>query len=199
MFDFLTQQARDNPALLPEEGGEKIAGGGAVHGDGDGKLRDLINGSGGSVRARLLQLEIDVAEFVERAVGADFGGADGAFEDAGDFGEREFLKTREEQHLADIAIEAGEGGAEECVIVARRRMVRGVGCVVGVFLEVRGVGGVRRGVALAEMIRGAAAGEVIHPGGEAAVVAIGVPVFQHALKHGLHDILGGFALAGVFH
>ena len=56
-----------------------------------------------------------------------------------------------------------------------------------------------RGIALSEMIRGAAAREVIHPSGEAAVVAVSVPVFQHPLKYGLHDIFGGFALAGVFH
>ena len=146
-----------------------------------------------------MQTEIDFTQFPQGAVRADFGGADGAFEDAGNLGEREFLKAREQQHLAVVAIEAGEGGAEQRVVVARRRMVRGVRCVVGVFLQIRGVGGVGRGVALAEMIRSTTAREVIHPGGEAAVVAVGVPVFQHTLKYRLRDILGRLALAGVFH
>jgi hypothetical protein len=41
-------------------------------------------------------LKINRAQFVERAVGPDFGGADGALEDAGDLGKREFLETREQ-------------------------------------------------------------------------------------------------------
>ena len=145
-----------------------------------------------------MELEIDVAQFAQRAVGADLRGADGAFEDAGDLGEREFLKTREQQHLAIIAIELGERGVEKRVIVAHGGMLGGVRCVVSVLTERNGIGGVRGGVALAEVIGGAAAGEMIHPGGEAAVVAVGVAVFEHPLKHGLRDILGRGTIAGVF-
>ena len=58
-------------------------------------------------------------------------------------------------------------------------------------MKIRGIGRLRGGVGFAEMVRGAAAREVIHPGGEAAVVAIGVAVFQHPLKNNLGDILGG--------
>ncbi len=146
-----------------------------------------------------MEFEIDNAEFLERAVGADFGGADGAFENAGDFGEREFLKTAEEEDFAIVAIEAGEGSVEEGVIVARGGGFTGVGTVVGVVLEIDGIGGVRGGVGLAEVIRGAAAGEVIHPRGEAAFVAVGMAVFEHALEDDLRDILGSGAVAGKFH
>lgn len=154
---------------------------------------------GGSVRARLLQLEIDVAQFVERAVSADLGGTDGAFEDAGDFGERELLETGEEEDFAVVAIEAGEGGVEEGVIVARRGAIAGIRGLVGVVLQIGGVGRVGRGVGFAEMVGGAAAGEVIHPGRETAVVAIGVAVFEHPLEDGLGDVFGGGAVAGEFH
>lgn len=132
-------------------------------------------------------------------MGADFRGADGAFEDAGDFGKREFLETCEQQHLAIVAIEAGEGGVEERVIVADGGVVTGMRPIVGVVLEIGGVGGVGRGVGLAEVVGGAAAREVIHPGREAAFVAVGVAVFQHALKHRLRDVLGSGAVAGEFH
>ncbi|MCR6654876.1 MAG: hypothetical protein NVV63_03460 [Opitutus sp.] len=50
----------------------------------------------------------------------------------------------------------------------------------------------------AEVIRGTAAGEMIHPRGEAAVVAVGVTVFQHALENRLRDVLRGGAVAGEF-
>ena len=46
------------------------------------------------------------------------------------------------------------------------------------------------------MIGGAPAGEVVHPGGEAAVIAIRVAVFEHPLEHRLRDVLGGRAVAG---
>lgn len=127
---------------------------------------------------------------------ADLGGADGAFEDARDFGEREFLEAAQEEHLAIAVIEAAEGGAEEGVVVAGGGGLAGVGAVVGVMMEVGGIGGVGRGVGLAEVVGGAAAGEVIHPGGEAAVVAVGVAVFEHALEDDLGDVLGGGAVAG---
>ena len=142
----------------------------------------------GSVGARLLEPEIDVAQFVERAVGADLGGADGAFEDAGDFGEGELLEAREEEHLAVVAVEAGKRGVEERVVVADGGAGAGVGRVVGVILEGDGVGGVGCGVGFAEVVGGAAAGEVIHPRGEAAVVAVGVAVFEHPLEDGLRDV-----------
>lgn len=150
-------------------------------------------GSGGLL---FLQAEINGAELLEGAVGADLGGADGALEDAGDFGERELLETGEEKDLAILAVEAGERGVKERVIVAAGRVVRGVRRIVGVFEEVDGIGGVRGGVGLAEMIGGATAGEVIHPGAEAAVVAVGVAVFQHPLENDLRDVFGRGAVAG---
>lgn len=137
----------------------------------------------------LSQLKIDVAQLAEGAMGADFCGADGAFENAGDLGEGEFLEAREEQYFAVVAIEPGERDVEERAIVARGRLVGGVGRIVGVFVQLRGIDRVRRGAGFAEMIGGTAAGEMIHPRGEAAFVAIRVAVFQHALKHDLHEIL----------
>jgi hypothetical protein len=153
---------------------------------------------GGSVGALLLEADVDVAQFVEGAVGADFGGADGAFEDAGNFGEGELLETGEEEDFAVVAVEAGEGGVQERVVVAQGGVVAGVGSVVGVVLEIGGIGGVRGGVRFAEVVGGAAAGEMIHPGGEAAVVAVGVAVFEHPLENGLGDVFGGGVLAGEF-
>lgn len=132
-------------------------------------------------------------------MGAHFGGTDGAFENAGDFCEGEFLEAAEEENFTVVAIEAREGGVEEGVIVAGGGGFTGVGTVVGVVLEIDRIGGVRRGVGLAEMVRGAAAGEVIHPRGEAALVAVGVAVFEHALEDDLRDIFGGGAVASEFY
>ncbi len=132
-------------------------------------------------------------------MGADFGGTDGAFEDAGDLGEGEFLETREQEHLASIAVEAVERGTEEGVVVAGGGAFAGVGSLVGVVLEIGGIVGGGCGGGFAEVIGGAAAGELIHPGGEAAFVAVGVAVFQHALEDDLRDILGGGAVTGEFH
>ncbi len=147
----------------------------------------------------MLEFEIDGAQRSEGAVGADFGGADGALEDAGNFGEREFLETCEEEDFAVAAVEAGERDVEEGVVVAEGGAGAGVGRIVGVVLQDDGVGGVRRGVGFAEVVGGAAAGEVIHPRGETAVVAVGVAVFEHPLEDGLRDVFGGGVLTGVFH
>ncbi len=49
---------------------------------------------------------------------ADFGGADGALEDAGDFGEGEPLDAAEEQDLAVAAVEPAEGGVQEGPLAA---------------------------------------------------------------------------------
>lgn len=56
----------------------------------------------------------------------------------------------------------------------------------------------RRG-RFSEMIGRTTAGEMIHPRGEATVIAIGVPIFQHALKYCLRDVFGGRAIAGEFY
>ena len=130
-------------------------------------------------------------------MGADLRGADGAFENPRDFSERQFLKSGEQQDFAVIVIEARQRHAEEFVVVARRRVMRGMRCVVGMVEKVDRIGRAGRGVGLAEVIRGAAARQMIHPRGEAAVVTIGVPVFQHALKDDLRDVLRGSPIAGV--
>ncbi len=155
----------------------------------------MARGLGGAL---LLEADVDIAEFAQCAMSADFGGADGAFEDAGDLGEGEFLEAGEKKDFAIVAVEAGEGGVEEGVVVAGGGMVAGVGALVGVFLEIGGISGVGRGVGLAEVVSGAATGEVIHPGAETAVVAVGVAVFEHPLEDGLCDVLGRRALTGEF-
>lgn len=143
-----------------------------------------------------MEAEINGAELLQGAVGANLGGADGAFEDAGDFREGEFLKAAEEENFAVALVEAGEGGVDQRVVVADDGGVTGVGAVVGVVLEIDGIGGIRGGVGLPEVVGGAAAGEVIHPGGEVPLVAVGVAVFEHAFEDDLGDVLGGGPLAG---
>ncbi len=106
------------------------------------------------------------------------------------------MKTREEEHLASVLIEARESGVEQVVFVAHGGPLAGVGRVVGVVTQVVRIHGGGRVGGFAEMIGGAAAGEVIHPGREAAVVAIGMAVFQHPLKNRLRDVLRGGTVAG---
>jgi hypothetical protein len=89
-------------------------------------------------------LEVDVAQFAEGAVRPDFRGADGAFEDAGDFGKREFLEAREQEDFAIIVVQTGERGMQQRVIVVSRRVLRGVRRLVRVFIQIDGVGRVRR-------------------------------------------------------
>src|SRR5690606_36563422 len=93
---------------------------------GAGRMRRRL----GLAAAIALEREEDIAEFLECAVGADFGGAGGAFEDRGDFGEGELLEAAEEKDLAGVAIEAAEGHVKERVFVARHGVIAGVGTVV---------------------------------------------------------------------
>jgi cyclase len=129
-------------------------------------------------------------------MGADLGGSHRALEDAGDLGKRQLLEAGEQEHFAIVVREAGEGVLQERLIVASGGPLAGVRLVVGVLLQIGGIDGVRGGVAAAEMIRGAAPGQMVHPGGEAAIVAIGVAVLEHPLKDDLGDILGRGAIAG---
>jgi hypothetical protein len=138
----------------------------------------------------------DIAEFAERAVCPHFGCACRALEDGSDLGEREFLKPAQQEDLAGIAVELGQGSVEQGVLVAGRCSVRGVGGAVGVIAQIVRIRGGGGGGRFPEVIRGAAPGQVIHPRGEAAVIAISVPVFQHALENGLRDVLGGAAITG---
>jgi hypothetical protein len=49
------------------------------------------------------------------------------------------------------------------------------------------------------VVGGNLAGKMVDPGGELALVAVGVPVFQDAVENELHEILAGGALAGESH
>ena len=60
---------------------------------------------------------------------------------------------------------------------------------VSMIVEVLRIRGGRGGRGFAEMIRSAAAGEMIHPGGEASIIAVGMPVLEHPLKNDLGNIL----------
>lgn len=81
------------------------------------------------------------------------------------------------------------------MVVAGGGALAGMRRVVGVVLQIARVGRSGGGGGLAEMIGGAAAREVVEPRGEGAFVAVGVAVFEDALKHGLGDVLGGGAVA----
>ena len=146
-----------------------------------------------------MQLEVNVAQFAQGAMGADLGGAHGAFENAGDLGEREFLEPRQQEHLPVVAIQPRERRVQERMVVMDGGVFSGVGRLVGVFLQVAGIGGVRSRVGFAEVVGGAAARKVIHPGGEAAIVAVGVAVFEHPLKDGLRDVLRRGVVARQLH
>src|SRR5882757_3127682 len=68
---------------------------------------------GRSGRLFLSDFEIDFAEFLEGAVGADLHGTDRAVEQLGDFLVLEMLEARQHQDLAVLERQAGEGGAEQ--------------------------------------------------------------------------------------
>ncbi len=131
-------------------------------------------------------------------MGAHFRGADGTFEDGGNFGKREFLKTTEQENFAIIPIEPVQGVVQDFMIVTGDGFVPGVRLVVGVMLQIGRIGGRGRPLGFAIVIHGTAPGQVIHPGGEATFVAVGVPVFEDALKHDLSDVFGGRAVVGQF-
>lgn len=129
-------------------------------------------------------------------MGADLGRSDGALQDAGNLRERKFLEAGEQQHLAILMVELGEGRVEQRLVIARRGVLAGVRSVVHVVVKLRRVGGVRRGVGPAEMICGTSTCQMVHPRREAPVVAIGVAVLQHPLEDRLRHILGSRSIAG---
>ena len=131
-------------------------------------------------------------------MGTDLGRADGAFEDARDLGKREFLETAEQQDFAIIVVQPVECDVEQVVFVAGRRPITCVGSVIGVVVQILRInwsGGRGR---FAEVIGGAAAGQMVHPCGETPVIAIGVPVLQHPLENDLGDVLGYGTVPGEF-
>ena len=145
------------------------------------------------------KLEIDIAQFAKGAVGADFRGTDGAFEDVGYFRKRQFLEAGEKKDFTVIVVKAGQRGMQQRVIVMRRRALRRVRRLVRVLVQMRGIGCVGRVGRCPEMIGGTASREMIHPRGEATVIAIRVTVLQHALKNGLGDVFGRGAVSGQLH
>jgi hypothetical protein len=145
-----------------------------------------------------LEPEKGLTESVKGTMGANLGRAHGAFEDSGDFRERELFETGEQEHFPVLAIELGEGGAKQLVVVPDGGLLVRPGRRVANIGECFRIGGVGRSGGPPEVIGGAAAREVVHPSGKASVVTIGVAVLQHSLKHSLDDVFGGGALAGEF-
>ncbi len=149
--------------------------------------------SGGGFAA---DFEIDFAQLLERAVHAHLHGADRGVEQAGDFLVFEILEAREDEHFAVVVRQAGERGAEEreVVGVGGARVGRGVG--VGMLVQVGRIGGGGRGGVFAEMIGGDLAGEMVDLGGEFALVAVGVAVFEDAIEDDLHEVFADGRLVG---
>ena len=84
-------------------------------------------------------------------------------------------------------------------VVGRDGLLGGVRRLVGHGVKIVRVGGDGRGAAAAEMVGSDLAGDVVDPGGEPALVTVGVPVFENAVEHELDEILAGGAVARVPH
>ncbi len=132
-------------------------------------------------------------------MGADLDGANGAVEEAGNFLVVEMLEAGEHEHLALFERQAGEGGAQQDEILGRGRLVGGRQVGGGVMMEIGRIGGRRRGGVLPEVIGGHFARDVVDPGGELALVAVGVPVFEDAVEDNLHEVLAHGRLVGQAH
>lgn len=137
-----------------------------------------------------MQFKVNPAQRVQGAMRADFGGADRAFENASDLGEREFLEATKEKDFAVVVIKSRQGRLQQKVIVVDRGAFAGVRIFVRVVLEFHRIVGGGSGGRAAKLIGGAAPGELIHPGGERTFVAISVAVFEHSLEHHLRYVLG---------
>jgi hypothetical protein len=124
----------------------------------------------------LAQLKEPFAQGAEGAVEADLHRADAAVEQAGDLGVREVLEAVEDEHFAVIGREGGEGFAHQREVVGGLGAGAGVGAFVGDVRQILGGEALRQALAAAEVIGGDGAGEVVDPGGELALVAVGVAV-----------------------
>src|SRR5690606_37734776 len=115
---------------------------GRRNGLGRGSSSWRTNGKGkwDSAAALVLEGEKHVAQLAERAVGADFRRADGAFENAGDFVERKFLETAQQKHFAVVVVEAAERDVQEGVIVLLCGAFAGVRAIVGAMVEILRIG-----------------------------------------------------------
>ena len=102
---------------IVEELAETSLGAGAIHG---GEKRKGLNA------AFALKRDKDVAKLTEGAVSADLRGADGAFEDAGDLGERKFLESAEEENFTVVAMKAIQRNMQQLVFIASGRAIAGM-------------------------------------------------------------------------
>jgi hypothetical protein len=126
----------------------------------------------------------------------DFRSAGGAFQNGRHLGEGQFLKTAEQEHLARVTIETAERNAQEGVVVTSGRVIARVGTIVRLLAERLRICCGRSGGGFAKIIGRTSARQVVHPRGKTSVIAIGMPVLQHALENRLRDIFGGAAMAG---
>jgi cephalosporin-C deacetylase len=158
-------------------------------GTGSGRLRRLL----------LSDFEINLAQFLERAVGADLDGSDRAIEEAGDFLVFEMLQAGEHQDLALFQGQAGEGEAQMHHLLGGGRLFGRRGFVIRLVMQVGRISGGGGGGVLAEVIGGHLARQVVDPRGEFTFVAVGVPVFENAVEDNLHQVLAGGRLVGQAH
>src|SRR3954468_22576274 len=75
----------------------------------------------------LPDFEVNLAEFLERAVSADFYGADGAIHQLGNFLVLEVLKAGKHENLAMFERKAREGGAEQDDVFCGRGLIGRLG------------------------------------------------------------------------
>lgn len=142
-----------------------------------------------------MKLKIVVAKRLQRPVRPDAGRPGGTLEDAGDLGERELLEPRQKKDLPVIPVEAAKRPVKEGVVVPADGGLVGAARLVRVLLEVGRVDRDRGGRGPAKMVGGAAPREMVHPRREAALVAVGMAVFEHPLEYDLGDVFGRHAVA----
>jgi hypothetical protein len=111
----------------------------------------------------------------------------------------EVLESREHKHLALLGVERGQRSMETLSFVSRYRTIGRMRSLVWGGIQFGGIGGLTGGLVFSEMVRGDLSGEVIDPGGEPALVAVGVPVFEDAIEYELDQVLACRAVAGVAH
>jgi len=114
---------------------------------------------------------------------AHLDGADAAVEQARELLVVDVVEPVQGEQLALLERQRAERAAHEGEVVGLRGLFGGVRRVVGHLVQVVGLVETDGGVGVfAEVVGGDLAGEMVDPGGELALVAVGVPVFQDAVE-----------------
>ena len=128
---------------------------------------------------------------------ADLGGAGGDVEQTGDLVVRQVLETVQDEDLALVVGEVLQGVLHDREVVSAGGLFVGGGrVVVGEAGKISRIGGRGMARAAAVVIGGDAATEVVEPGAELSLVAVGVAVFEDALEDDLDEIFGRIRVAG---